>query len=335
MSALILIGQVVAVYLLVLGVHSLRHRFGLAYFYTLLGGLTAIMCWVTDAGVAIEVGRVTFVVGSTVFYTSLLLGVLVVYVFDGPRASRISISTVAAISVLTPLVAAVLHFQAAVAGLGTLRFVPIPSLRINAASVVATLIDLLFLAVAWEYLGKPRIHRWLRVYLTLLGVMCLDVILFNTGAFAGTADYLQIMGGTFVSRLVTSGFAVPFLIFYLRWQSSKEGVAIENRPALAIVKHVAEIEAELSRAQVEIGLRRAAERERDDTIQQLRRALSEVRTLRGLLPICCHCKRIRDDKGYWNLIEGYILEHTDAEFTHGICPDCARELYPGVLGDDP
>jgi hypothetical protein len=81
---------------------------------------------------------------------------------------------------------------------------------------------------------------------------------------------------------------------------------------------------------VEIERRKVAERERDETIRELRQALSEVKTLRGLLPICARCKRIRDDKGYWNLIEAYLKAHTDVEFTHGICPDCAKELYPDL-----
>jgi hypothetical protein len=326
----ILIGEVIFVYLLVLGVHSLRQRYGLACFYTLLGGLTAIMSWVTDAGVAIHVGPIQFMLGSTVFYTSLLLGVFVVYVFDGPRATQIAISTVAAVSVLTPLVAAVLHAQARDAGIVPLPFVPHPSLRVNSASVLTTLVDLVFLAVAWEYLGKPRIHRWLRIWLTLFGVMCLDVVLFNSLAFAGTSEYLSIMGGTFLSRAIVSGVALPFLIFYLQWQGNASGVPIENRPVLAVLRHVAEIEAELTRAQVEIERRKVAERERDETIRELRQALSEVKTLRGLLPICARCKRIRDDKGYWNLIEAYLKAHTDVEFTHGICPDCAKELYPDL-----
>ena len=329
-EALILLGETAAVYLLVLGVHSLRHRTGLSLFYTLLGGLTAIMSWVTDAGLSIPIGRVTFVVGSAVFYTSVLLGVFVVYVFDGPRAARASILAVAAISTLTPLVAALLHFQAHAAGIELLRTVPVPSLRVNASSVAATLIDLVFLAVAWEYLGRPRIHRWLRVYLTLLGVLCLDVVLFNTGAFAGTPEFLHIAQGTLFSRVVMSLVALPFLLVYLHWQSRWRGAAIENRPVLAIIRQVAEIEAELSRAQVEIERRKAAERQRDEMIEELRKALSEVKTLRGLLPICSKCKRIRDDKGYWNRIEEYIRAHTDARFTHGICPDCARELYPDV-----
>ena len=60
----------------------------------------------------------------------------------------------------------------------------------------------------------------------------------------------------------------------------------------------------------------------------LEKALAEARTLRGLLPICASCKKIRDDKGYWNQIESYIKEHSLAEFSHGICPECAKRLYP-------
>jgi hypothetical protein len=56
--------------------------------------------------------------------------------------------------------------------------------------------------------------------------------------------------------------------------------------------------------------------------------LDEVRTLRGILPICAKCKNIRDDKGYWSQIESYIRDHSEAEFSHGICPACAKKLYP-------
>ena len=62
--------------------------------------------------------------------------------------------------------------------------------------------------------------------------------------------------------------------------------------------------------------------------RQLQEALANVRTLRGLLPICAACKKIRDDKGYWNQLELYIQQNSDAEFTHGLCPECIRKLYP-------
>ncbi|MDQ5987061.1 MAG: hypothetical protein CSYNP_02797 [Syntrophus sp. SKADARSKE-3] len=74
--------------------------------------------------------------------------------------------------------------------------------------------------------------------------------------------------------------------------------------------------------------RKQAEEDRKKLIEELREALSQVKTLSGLLPICASCKKIRDDKGYWNQIEYYIKEHSDAEFSHSICPECAEKLYP-------
>ncbi len=139
-----------------------------------------------------------------------------------------------------------------------LGYIPMPSLRINSASVAATLVDLIFLAIAWEY----------------------------------------------------------------------QGCEVENRPVLAILKQVAEIKRELTLAQQEIERRKRTQREREKLIGDLQEALSEVKTLRGFLPICAHCKKIRDDEGYWQQIELYIQQRSEAQFSHGICPECARSLYP-------
>ncbi|NJD56519.1 MAG: PAS domain S-box protein [Nitrospirae bacterium] len=77
--------------------------------------------------------------------------------------------------------------------------------------------------------------------------------------------------------------------------------------------------------------RKKTEAEKEALIQQLQEALKQVKTLRGFLPICSSCKKIRDDRGYWNQIESYIKEHSEAEFSHSICPACARKLYPDIL----
>ncbi len=66
------------------------------------------------------------------------------------------------------------------------------------------------------------------------------------------------------------------------------------------------------------------------TISELQSALNEIKTLKGMLPICSTCKKIRDDQGYWNQIEAYIMAHSEAEFTHSICPECIKKLYPNV-----
>ena len=68
--------------------------------------------------------------------------------------------------------------------------------------------------------------------------------------------------------------------------------------------------------------------------KDLRDALVQIKTLSGLIPICASCKKIRDDKGYWNQLETYIQEHSQAEFSHGICPDCMKKLYGDFLEKD-
>jgi hypothetical protein len=70
----------------------------------------------------------------------------------------------------------------------------------------------------------------------------------------------------------------------------------------------------------------------DELEQQIQEAKATIKQLDGLLPICASCKKIRDDKGYWSEVETYIHEHTEADFSHGICPDCAKKLYPGFKG---
>lgn len=73
------------------------------------------------------------------------------------------------------------------------------------------------------------------------------------------------------------------------------------------------------------------EQERSQLILAYEDALNNIKTLKGLVPICASCKKIRDDKGYWNHLEVFIQERTDAEFSHGICPDCAKKLYPDFV----
>ena len=86
--------------------------------------------------------------------------------------------------------------------------------------------------------------------------------------------------------------------------------------------------------QREMNSRKKVEEEREELIKELREALSEVKQLSGLLPICANCKKIRDDEGYWEQIESYIMTHTDAEFSHSICQECAKKLYPDLVDEN-
>ena len=77
--------------------------------------------------------------------------------------------------------------------------------------------------------------------------------------------------------------------------------------------------------------RRRAEEEREKLIIQLQEAISKIKMLSGLLPICASCKKIRNDQGYWEQIENYIRDHSEAEFNHSLCPECVKKLYPEYI----
>ncbi len=85
----------------------------------------------------------------------------------------------------------------------------------------------------------------------------------------------------------------------------------------------------------DITARKEHESEREKLISALNEEFAKVKKLSGLLPICSHCKKIRDDSGYWNSVEVYIERHSEAEFSHGICRECAKKYYPDMdLYDD-
>jgi len=83
----------------------------------------------------------------------------------------------------------------------------------------------------------------------------------------------------------------------------------------------------------DITQRKLDQLQREKLISSLQQALQEIKTLRGILPICSHCKKIRDDKGSWSRIEHYVREHSEATFSHGICPDCVKEHYPQIADE--
>ena len=85
--------------------------------------------------------------------------------------------------------------------------------------------------------------------------------------------------------------------------------------------------------QAEILEHERTEREKEKLITDLTEALANIKQLKGLIPICASCKNIRDDKGFWKDVESYIGQHSAAEFSHGICPECMKKLYPNIYKD--
>ena len=85
---------------------------------------------------------------------------------------------------------------------------------------------------------------------------------------------------------------------------------------------------------LETGEREKAQWEKERLSRELRATSKRAMTLRGFIPICACCKKIRDDKGYWNEVEAYLEEHSEIEFSHGLCPECQKRMYPDFFNED-
>jgi hypothetical protein len=124
-----------------------------------------------------------------------------------------------------------------------------------------------------------------------------------------------------ISNMVGHYFKI--FSFYLVYRAIiRTGI---ERPFQLIFRELDETNKKLIR---EIGIRKETEAELANTIEELKQAFGEVKILSGMLPICAGCKKIRDDQGYWQQIESYISKHSDADFSHSICPECVARLYP-------
>lgn len=168
--------------------------------------------------------------------------------------------------------------------------------RIHLVTVLATSTSVITIALALRVALKG--HRTALLFLCLWGVLLVGVL--------GVAS----LGLYVMPDLITNGYAINLMFIgcILLWSFELSG-RVKNRMAQE---------------------RDYLEEKVQERTQELQDALTQVKTLRGLLPICSNCKKIRDDEGTWNSIEKYIVTKTEADLTHGICPECCKTLYPDL-----
>ena len=136
--------------------------------------------------------------------------------------------------------------------------------------------------------------------------------------------------GIFITVVITHGISRSIKLLELSTREIAEG-KFEQLPQVRKHDELGDLSWAFQRMAQELKL---VEEQRERLIQSLRDALAKIKRLQGMLPICASCKKIRDDKGYWNQLEMYIIEHSEAKFTHGICPDCMKKLYGSALEED-
>jgi hypothetical protein len=156
---------------------------------------------------------------------------------------------------------------------------------------------------------------------------------------ATVAILMGIYAGVLAVERATGrpGFRIDYELFLyvvygllLTWFAFFGGFVSALRRELGVKRRA--IEKAHAELQLEMVERIRTHAENEALIGELEASLAKVRRLKGMLPICAACKKIRDDKGYWNQIESYISMHSEVDFSHGICPDCAETLYPGMMG---
>jgi hypothetical protein len=148
--------------------------------------------------------------------------------------------------------------------------------------------------------------------------LALTIYISNYGLSNLVGHFLKI--GSFYliyKAVIETGLSHPYALIFKELK--------ENESELK--QKIVELNTTRSELQKEIHTRKKAEGQKVKVITELQNSLHDVKTLSGLLPICASCKKIRDDKGYWNQIEAYIEHHTDALFSHSICPTCEEKMY--------
>jgi hypothetical protein len=132
-------------------------------------------------------------------------------------------------------------------------------------------------------------------------------------------DFLIRPENVLIPKVLNVVAAVLIIVIVLRrWFPQEEEERERQR------SHVLALEKEIRE-------RKQAEAEKENLIAELQRTLEEVKTLRGILPICSFCKKVRDDEGYWRQVDVYIKQQTDVDFSHSVCPECVRKHYPEFI----
>lgn len=281
LGLVLLVVEALAVYGLVFGAHAARARLTLVPYYVLLGVLAATLRWTTDAGIQYEYGPFTFILGSVVFFTAILFGVFLLYLFDGIQATQIGIYVVVAVSVVSPAAAMLFQFQLAQLDPDTASRILLSPVRLYVASTAAMVLDFLFLVMFWEFLGRQatRVPLLFRIAACLLCTYWLDTVLFCAGAFWDAPGFLSILKGNLISRAALTVLVSPILALYVAWEKDRNREQFTPRSIMAILHRSARREFDLFVARREIAVRREAEealRQRDSILKSLAYAAERI-----------------------------------------------------------
>lgn len=193
----------------------------------------------------------------------------------------------------------------------------------------------------WGIYHLPQARPVLLVF--YVPAFCFGILRLTRGEYLKvTATVMGLYGAVLVLEYAQGrpGFRVAYEIFLFfifgilfTWLAFFGGFVSDLRRRLRTQN--LEIQKANEEIRREVEERKKAEAEKDRLLEELREALASVKTLKGLVPICAWCKKIRDDTGYWQQLEAYLRDHSEAELSHGICPECASRFSMGLRKEAP
>ncbi len=281
----------------VLGAHALRSAYSLAPIYVCLGFVASTMMWLVTVGARIEFYNLTALWGST-FFGAMLIGVFVLYVFDGTQAARLALMTTVGVILATFALESSLAWQTS-RGMTQMALAwPTPSPRLYFSSALVSVIDLVVMAVVWESLRR---WRWMgsltaSIFATLLATLALDSLLFPLMALGRIPEAQALMQGALAERLILVLWLSPVLGAYVRWQQRLNGSDLGRGKVLSILVGSAASEKRLNRAEAEI-------RERMRIEDDLRRSETALQTV---LDNCRAVVFLKDARGRYMLINPFF-----------------------------
>jgi sigma-B regulation protein RsbU (phosphoserine phosphatase) len=205
--------------------------------------------------------------------------------------------------------------------------------------------DISVLYVEDEDFSREEIHQLLQtrvrqVFVAQNGAEGLELFRKNGPDMVITDILMPVLDGLkMVKEIRTDNRNIPVIVTTAYSETSYMISAIDAGVDQYVIKPI-ELEklfAAIGKCAELIESRKAAKRYQEDRerlIGELQEALAKVKLLSGLLPICASCKKIREGDGYWTQVESYIHEHSEAEFSHGLCPECAKKLYPNYFKEE-
>jgi PAS domain S-box-containing protein len=220
MPLLVLIFQTISVWALIVFLYSQKSRFTLVPLYSFIAVLTLLAHNIADMGFGITVGKFFFLIGSVSFFTSVFLGILIIYLFEGPRATRIASMVVLLVSLFYFALVALLSLQ-----VDTTKWIPLTykQLQIYFWSLTAIVIDVFLIPIIWELLGKIKsIPLIIRVFVVVLVTYYVDTLIFVTGSFGTSEVYFSMLSGNLANRFVLAIIMAPVVSFFIKAHGFKE-----------------------------------------------------------------------------------------------------------------